>query len=151
MSDYIDQVFGAGGVLARNLPRYEPRSGQLELARAVDAAFVGPHHLLAEAPTGTGKSLAYSVPAAWHASKGTFSRVVVSTANSILPVGVVGMNLVIINTSATAAKLWPQSGSAINGGTASHACTVPASATMLATYTAASTWYVSYLTGATVV
>ena len=84
MSDYIDQVFGAGGVLARNLPRYEPRSGQLELARAVDAAFVGPHHLLAEAPTGTGKSLAYSVPAAWHASKGTFSRVVVSTANIAL-------------------------------------------------------------------
>jgi hypothetical protein len=69
----------------------------------------------------------------------------------LLPVGVVGMRLVIINTSATAAKLWPQTGSAINGGTASHACTVPASAIMLATYTAASTWYVSYQTGATVV
>jgi len=69
----------------------------------------------------------------------------------LLPVGVVGMDLTIINTSATAAKLWPQSGSAINGGTASHACTIPASASMRAIYTAASTWYVTALTGATVV
>ena len=38
MSDYIKDVFGAGGVLARSLPRYEPRAGQIELSEAVDAA-----------------------------------------------------------------------------------------------------------------
>jgi hypothetical protein len=74
-----------------------------------------------------------------------------ATAGVILPTGVVKMNLLIVNTSATAAKLWPQSGGTINGGTASHACTVPANGIMLAICTAADTWFVAALTGATVV
>jgi Rad3-related DNA helicase len=50
---YIDATFGVGGYLARRLaPSYRPRAGQIELARAVDAAIRSRTHLLSEAPTG---------------------------------------------------------------------------------------------------
>ncbi len=67
MSDYIDEIFGEGGKLAQHFAGYEPREGQVALARAVDSAIKNDGHLLAEAPTGTGKSLAYAVPAIYHA------------------------------------------------------------------------------------
>jgi ATP-dependent DNA helicase DinG len=62
--DYIDDIFGPEGALAQKFPGYSPREGQVALARAVDAAISsgGGNHLMAEAPTGTGKSLAYAVP-----------------------------------------------------------------------------------------
>jgi ATP-dependent DNA helicase DinG len=41
----------------------EPRSGQIEMAEAVANALSDRHHLLVQAGTGTGKSLAYLVPA----------------------------------------------------------------------------------------
>jgi ATP-dependent DNA helicase DinG len=56
-------VFEAGGALSRTLPDYEPRAGQLEMATAVAARFEQGGVLLAEAGTGTGKTLAYLVPA----------------------------------------------------------------------------------------
>ncbi|MDA8146955.1 MAG: exonuclease domain-containing protein [Thermaerobacter sp.] len=60
------------------LPGYEPRESQLSLAREVTAAFRERHILVAEAGTGTGKSLAYLIPAAlWAMALGR--RVVVAT------------------------------------------------------------------------
>ena len=56
-------VFEAGGALSRALPDYEPRAGQLEMAAQVAAVFEQGGVLLAEAGTGTGKTLAYLVPA----------------------------------------------------------------------------------------
>jgi ATP-dependent DNA helicase DinG len=41
----------------------QPRSGQIEMAEAVANALSDRHHLLVQAGTGTGKSLAYLVPA----------------------------------------------------------------------------------------
>ena len=75
----MDAVFGAGGALADALPGYEPRAEQAELAQAVADALEAGEHLLAEAGTGTGKSLAYLVPAL---SSGR--RVVVATATKAL-------------------------------------------------------------------
>ena len=68
MSDYINDVFGETGLLAQHILGYKPRPGQVDLARFVDKSIVNLTHLLAEAPTGTGKTLAYSVPASYHAS-----------------------------------------------------------------------------------
>ena len=62
MSDFIETVLGPGGRVAKHLPGYEDRPEQLTVARAVEAAFAGPHHLVAEAGTGVGKSFAYLVP-----------------------------------------------------------------------------------------
>ena len=56
-------MFRAGGALSRALPDYEPRAGQAEMAARVADIFENGGVLLAEAGTGTGKTLAYLVPA----------------------------------------------------------------------------------------
>jgi ATP-dependent DNA helicase DinG len=71
--------FGHSGPLAAVLPSFEPRSEQAALAEAVENAIEGDENLLAEAGTGTGKSLAYLVPALRSGK-----RIVVSTATKAL-------------------------------------------------------------------
>src|SRR6202162_5945918 len=56
------QFLGAGGVLSRTHPAYEFRPGQLQMAQAVEQALEEKRHLIVEAGTGTGKTLAYLVP-----------------------------------------------------------------------------------------
>ncbi len=56
-------MFGAGGPLQRALPTFEPRPQQARMASEVMAALAGGRHLMVEAGTGVGKSLAYLVPA----------------------------------------------------------------------------------------
>ena len=58
----LRDFFGPEGALARWHPQYEFRSGQLEMAEAVEEAFRARRHLIVEAGTGTGKTLAYLVP-----------------------------------------------------------------------------------------
>lgn len=53
-----------GGLFARVMPGYEARPGQLEMLKAVIRAFNEGKHLVVEAGTGIGKSLAYLIPAA---------------------------------------------------------------------------------------
>ncbi|HVC88075.1 MAG TPA: ATP-dependent DNA helicase [Gaiellaceae bacterium] len=75
----MEDVFGDGGSLARSLPGYEPRREQAALAAAVEQALATGEHLVAEAGTGVGKSLAYLVPAL-----ASGLRVVVATATKAL-------------------------------------------------------------------
>src|SRR6478752_10274025 len=75
----VDAVLGPEGVLARAMPGYEHRGVQLEMARATFAALQRDDVLLCEAGTGTGKTLAYLVPALLSGKK-----VVVSTATRAL-------------------------------------------------------------------
>jgi len=75
----MQEIFGPGGRLGAVLPAFEPRSEQLELAQAVESALADGEHLLAEAGTGTGKSLAYLVP-----SLASAKRIVVATATKAL-------------------------------------------------------------------
>jgi ATP-dependent DNA helicase DinG len=56
-------VFTSGGRFADTLPDFEPRSGQVAMAAAVARSLEEGGVLLAEAGTGTGKTLAYLVPA----------------------------------------------------------------------------------------
>ena len=68
----------AGGTLGQ-MPGYEERPGQLDMLRAIVHAFNSREHLMIEAGTGVGKSLAYLVPAIlWAWTNDT--PVVVSTA-----------------------------------------------------------------------
>ncbi len=76
--DEIDAVVDAGGVLAANLPNYEHRTQQVLMARAVANAFNEAQHLMVEAGTGTGKSIAYLIPAILWSLRND-ERVVVST------------------------------------------------------------------------
>jgi ATP-dependent DNA helicase DinG len=58
----LHQFFAPGGVLSRTHPAYEFRRGQLQMAQAVEQALAEKRHLIVEAGTGTGKTLAYLVP-----------------------------------------------------------------------------------------
>ena len=86
MADYIEETFGPGGHLASINPAFQPRAGQIEIARAIDNVLTNQIHLVAEAPTGTGKSFAYLVPALYHAlsSPTGRKRVLVVTENIAL-------------------------------------------------------------------
>jgi len=75
----VEELFRAGGALAASLPGFEERPQQAELAAAVADALQTGRHLLAEAGTGTGKSLGYLLPAL-----DSGRRVVVSTATKAL-------------------------------------------------------------------
>ena len=54
--------FAPGGLLSRTHPAYEFRRGQLDMAQAVSEALEQKRHLMVEAGTGTGKTLAYLMP-----------------------------------------------------------------------------------------
>lgn len=90
--DYIDDVFGPRGYLSKQVPGYKPRPGQIELARAIDKGIREGRHVIGEGPTGTGKSLAYSVPAAYHAVHNK-KRVLIVTANKTLQAQIVNKDL----------------------------------------------------------
>ncbi len=75
----MEDVFGPGGPLAHALSEYEPRREQAALAACVEHALATGEHLIAEAGTGVGKSLAYLIPALESGR-----RVVVATATKAL-------------------------------------------------------------------
>ncbi|HXY07111.1 MAG TPA: DEAD/DEAH box helicase, partial [Terriglobales bacterium] len=58
----LHQFFAPRGLLSRTHPAYEFRRGQLQMAQAVEQALQQRRHLIIEAGTGTGKTLAYLVP-----------------------------------------------------------------------------------------
>ncbi|MHB1319587.1 MAG: exonuclease domain-containing protein, partial [Anaerolineae bacterium] len=76
--DPLVAAISPGGALARIFPGYEYRPQQVEMLKAVAEAFNTPEHLLVEAGTGTGKSLAYLLPAIQFAVQNE-RRVVVSS------------------------------------------------------------------------
>ncbi|HEY6491565.1 MAG: ATP-dependent DNA helicase [Terracidiphilus sp.] len=75
----LHEFFAPGGILARSPLPYEYRPGQLEMAKAVERALTERRHLIVEAGTGTGKTLAYLLPALR-----TGQRVIVSTGTKAL-------------------------------------------------------------------
>ena len=75
----IRQFFGRRGLLSDWHPNYEFRAGQLEMAEAVESSLADKKHLIVEAGTGTGKTLAYLVPAIL-----SRRRVVISTGTKNL-------------------------------------------------------------------
>src|SRR6516162_6752487 len=72
-------VLGPGSPLSRVLQGWEHREGQLAMAEAVERTLFDERHLFVEAGTGTGKTMAYLVPAILSGRK-----VIVSTATRAL-------------------------------------------------------------------
>jgi len=75
----VRQFFSRHGALSKWHPNYEYRPGQLEMAEAVESALADRKHLIVEAGTGTGKTLAYLVPAILSGK-----RIIVSTGTKNL-------------------------------------------------------------------
>ncbi|HEX8735812.1 MAG TPA: ATP-dependent DNA helicase [Pyrinomonadaceae bacterium] len=79
----MEEIFGKNGLIARYHKEYEFRPGQIKMAAAVLRAFEEKKHLIVEAGTGTGKTLAYLVPAI-AAALGQNKRIVISTGTKNL-------------------------------------------------------------------
>ena len=75
----MNEFFGPGGVLEQKLGDYEFRPGQIRMADAVHRALDDQSHVIIEAGTGTGKTLAYLLPALLHGQ-----RLLVSTGTKTL-------------------------------------------------------------------
>jgi ATP-dependent DNA helicase DinG len=84
-------VLGPGSPLSRILPGYEDRPAQLAMAEAVEQALADDRPLFVEAGTGTGKTLAYLVPAILSGKK-----VVVSTATRALEEQIMASDLPLV-------------------------------------------------------
>ena len=70
----VTDILGPLGPISRKLSKFESRGSQIEMAAAVEKTVMGDGVLLAEAGTGTGKTLAYLIPAILSSK-----RVVIST------------------------------------------------------------------------
>src|SRR4030095_2431240 len=75
----MNEFFGPGGVLQQKLGDYEFRPSQIRMADAVSQVWDGKEHVIIEAGTGTGKTLAYLLPALLHGQ-----RILVSTGTKTL-------------------------------------------------------------------
>lgn len=76
--DKVTGILGPGGELSNRFPGFEPRQEQVTMAKAVTRAFNEGEVLMVEAGTGTGKSIAYLLPASMFA-RDNETRVVVSS------------------------------------------------------------------------
>jgi ATP-dependent DNA helicase DinG len=79
MATRVKDFFSRHGVLSQVHPKFEFRQGQLEMAEAVGESLEERRHLIVEAGTGTGKTMAYLIPAVL-----SNKRVVVSTGTKNL-------------------------------------------------------------------
>src|SRR3990172_537521 len=79
----LNNFFGISGILSKTIHAYEQRPEQQAMAEAIDKALRSKAHLIVEAGTGVGKSLAYLVPLVLWAREEN-SRVVVATYTKAL-------------------------------------------------------------------
>lgn len=77
------EFFSPGGILARSSLNFEHRPGQYAMAKAIEQAFADRRHLIVEAGTGTGKTLAYLLPALRRAREEK-QRIIISTGTKNL-------------------------------------------------------------------
>lgn len=79
----LHDFFSPGGILARSSLAFEHRPGQYAMAKAIEQAFADRRHLIIEAGTGTGKTLAYLLPALRRA-RNEKQRIIISTGTKNL-------------------------------------------------------------------
>ena len=79
----LHDFFHPGGLLAQSSLHFEHRPGQYAMAKAIEQAFEDKRHLIVEAGTGTGKTLAYLLPALRRARENQ-QRIIISTGTKNL-------------------------------------------------------------------
>ena len=79
----IQAVFGTDGLVSQFHENYEHREGQIKMAESIARTFQEKKHLIVEAPTGTGKTLAYLIPAIAESIR-TKKRIIISTGTKNL-------------------------------------------------------------------
>jgi ATP-dependent DNA helicase DinG len=87
------ELLGPNGPFADAMPGYEARTGQLEMTRAVERCLKNDGIAMIEAGTGTGKTLAYLVPALLEAHR---KKIIISTATRALQDQIYGKDLPLL-------------------------------------------------------
>jgi ATP-dependent DNA helicase DinG len=98
VTETLERVFATGGPLARALPGFEARPGQVQMAQLVERGILEGAHTIVEAGTGVGKSLAYLVPAIRSGKK-----VVLSTGTIALQEQLVTKDIPLVQSALQAA------------------------------------------------
>ena len=91
-ADNLSQILGADGPMAKVFPGYEHRTEQIRMTQAVAQALNDSEHLIVEAGTGTGKSVAYLLPSILFASQNSLP-VVISTNTINLQEQLIGKDI----------------------------------------------------------
>ena len=91
-TDNLSEILGADGPLAKALPGYEHRPEQIHMTQAVAQALNNSEHLIVEAGTGTGKSVAYLLPSIFFASQNSLP-VIISTNTINLQEQLIGKDI----------------------------------------------------------
>ena len=113
----IEQFFAHGGLLERNLPRFESRPQQVQMACGVYEALLNGHRLVVEAGTGVGKSFAYLIPAIHNLGKSDGKKTLISTFTITLQEQLINKDIPAL------AKALPQNFSArLAKGRANYLC-----------------------------
>ena len=85
---HIERIFDEKGILSEKLPGFEYRASQRDMAVHIADAVSSPSHLILEAGTGTGKTLAYLIPALFSGK-----QVIISTGTKNLQEQIYGKDL----------------------------------------------------------
>ena len=81
----VEDVFGQNGLMEKRVDGFEVRATQVEMANAIYQTMLADGTLIAEAGTGTGKSLAYLVPSVlWQKEFGEDEKIVISSHTKTL-------------------------------------------------------------------
>ncbi|MEN9579176.1 MAG: hypothetical protein RJA70_2185, partial [Pseudomonadota bacterium] len=91
MDTALQDTFASDGPLAEVVRPYQVREGQLQMAKAVEWALKNESVLFCEAGTGTGKTLAYLIPAILSGKK-----VIISTATRALQEQILSKDLLLV-------------------------------------------------------
>ena len=109
-------VFGPDGPIARFHDNYEYREGQVKMSEAIARSFLEKKHLIVEAGTGTGKTLAYLIPAI-NESIRTKKRIIISTGTKNLQEQLMEKDIPLLQ------KIFPKKfGAAYMKGRSNYAC-----------------------------
>ncbi len=106
--DDVASYLGPDGQLAKLVEGYEPRPGQIQMVRAVTEAYNQGKHLIVEAGTGIGKSLAYLLPSALWAKLNDVP-VVISTNTKNLQTQLIEKDLPAVLKMVESARTFPDS------------------------------------------
>jgi len=90
--DNLSDILGADGPLAKAFPGYEHRPEQIRMTQAIAQALNNSEHLIVEAGTGTGKSVAYLLPSIFFASQNSLP-IVISTNTINLQEQLIGKDI----------------------------------------------------------
>ncbi|RME63595.1 MAG: ATP-dependent DNA helicase, partial [Nitrospirae bacterium] len=113
----MDRYFGKEGILSKKLKGFEYRPQQQDMAQAIRECLKAQKHIIVEAPTGVGKSIAYLIPLAEALTRAEVERAVVATYTKALQRQLVEKDLPVVREN-----LFPDLKYTVSFGSENYLC-----------------------------